>query len=127
MASLLDRLNEFGLTTNLKKCKFGCKEVKFLSHVVTAEELLPARDKIESIRNFEQPKTIKSLRRFIGMAQFYAPSNPNLSRKLVPLYSMIRGKKEPQSALKWTADTTKILVHTKDCFANFNALTFCCA
>ena len=58
------------------------------------------------------------------MAQFYAPSISNLSRKLVLLYSMIGGKKAPQSALKWTADTKKAFVDTKNCLANFTARAF---
>ena len=44
---------------------------------------------------------------------------------MVPLYSMIRGKKAPRSALKWTADTKKAFVDTKDCLANFTALASC--
>ena len=64
------------------------------------------------------------LRRFIGVAQFYALSIPNLSQKLVPLNSMIRGKKAPRSALKWTADTKKAFVDTKDSLVNFTALAF---
>ena len=54
---------------------------QILGHIITAEGMLPVSDKIEAIRNFEQPKTIKSLRRFIGMAQFYAPLITSFSRK----------------------------------------------
>ena len=60
------RLNECGLTVNLKKCKFERKEVKFLGHLITAEGVLPASEKIEAIRNFERPKNVKGLRRFTG-------------------------------------------------------------
>ena len=71
------------------------------------------------------PKRSKnSLGRFIIMPQFYAPSIPNLSQKLVSHYSMIRGKKAQRSALNWTADTTKAFVDAKDCLANFTALGF---
>ena len=34
---------------NLKKCKFGRTEVNFLGHVITAEGVLPASDKIVAI------------------------------------------------------------------------------
>ena len=69
---IFDRLNDYGLTISLKKCKFGHKEIKFLGHIITC--VLPAPEKIEAISNFERPKSVKSLRRFTGMAQFYTPS-----------------------------------------------------
>ena len=43
----------------------------------------------------------------LALAQFYAPSIPNLFRKLVPLYDMIKGKRSLQSLLKWTPELVK--------------------
>ena len=74
---LFEHLNEYDLTINLKKCKFGRKEVKFLGHVIAAERVLPASDKIQ---NFEKLENNKGLRRFPGVAQIYAPSRSHLSR-----------------------------------------------
>ena len=48
---LFERLNEHGLTINLKKCKFGRKEIKFLGHIITTEGVQPASEKIEAIQN----------------------------------------------------------------------------
>ena len=121
---IFDRLNDYGLTINLKKCKFGRKEIKFLGHIITCKGVLSAPEKIEAIRNFERPKSVKSLRRFTGMAQFYVPSIPNLSRKLVPLYDMIKGKRSSQSLLKWTPELVKSFEGAKDCLANYTALAF---
>ena len=121
---IFDRLNDYGLTINLKKCKFGRKEIKFLRHIITSKGVLPAPKKIEVIRNFERPKSVKSLRRFTGMAQFYAPSIQNLSRKLVPLYDMIKGKRSLQSLLKWTPVLIKSFEGAKDYLANYTALAF---
>ena len=121
---IFDHLNNYGLTINLKKCKFGGKEIKFLGHIITSKGVLPAPQKIEAIHNFEQPKSVKSLRCFTGVAQFYAPSIPNLSRKLVPLYDMIKGKQSSQSLLKWTPELIKSFEDAKDCLANYTALAF---
>ena len=121
---LFERLNEYGLTINLKKCKFGRKEVKFLGHVITAEGVLPASEKIEAIRNFERPKNVKGLRHFTGMVQFYAPSIPHLSRSLVPLYDMLKGKRSSQAILKWTPTLFEAFDAAKNCLANYTALAF---
>ena len=121
---IFDRLNDYGLTINLKKCKFGRKEIKFLGHIITSKSVLTAPEKIEAIRNFERPKSVKSLRRFTGMVQFYAPSIPNLSRKLVLLYDMIKGKRSSQSLSKCTPELIKRFEGAKDCLANYTALAF---
>ena len=93
LSILFQRLNNFGLTINLKKCRFGKKKIRFLGHVITLKGILLATDRIEAVRNFSLPKTVKALRRFTRMLQFYSPSIPHLSHKLAPLYDMIKGKR----------------------------------
>lgn len=89
---LFERLNDFGITINLKKCKFGRKEVRLLDHIYTPKEVLSANEKIKAIRNIEQTRSMKCLRRFSSMAQSYTPSIPNLSRVLASLYDLMRKK-----------------------------------
>ena len=60
LSVLFQRLNNFGLTINLKKCRFGKNEIRFLGHVITAKGILPATDRIEAVRNFSLPKTVKA-------------------------------------------------------------------
>ena len=117
-------MNDYGLTNNFKRCKFGLKAIKFIGHIITSKGVLPAPEKIKAIRNFEQPKSVKNLRSFTGMAQFYAPSIPNLSRKLVSRYDMIKGKCSLQSLLKWTPEVIISFEGANDCLANYTALAF---
>ena len=42
---IFDCLNDYGLTINLKKCKFGRKEIKFLGHIITSKGVLPTPKK----------------------------------------------------------------------------------
>ena len=58
------------------------------------------------------------------MLQFYSPSIPRLSHKLASLYDIIKGKRYSRSAIKWTSDLKKAFEASKDCLANFTALTF---
>ena len=100
LSILFQRLNNFGLTINLKKCRFGKNEIRFLGHVITPKRISPATDRIEAVRNFSLPKTDKALRRFIRMLQFYSPFIPRLSHTLAPLYDMIKGKRYSHSTIK---------------------------
>ena len=95
-----------------------------MGHVITSKGISPATDRIKAVRNFSLPKTVKALRRFTGMLQFYSPSIPRLSHKLAPLYDMIKGKRYSRSSIKWTSDLKKAFEASKDCLANFTALTF---
>ena len=92
-----------------------------MGHVITPKEIYPAADRIEAVRNFSPPKTIKALRRFTGMLQFYSPCIPRLSHKLAPLYDMIKGKRYSRSTIKWTSKLKKAFEASKDCLANFTA------
>ena len=70
LSILFQRLNKFGFTINLKKCRFGRNEICFFGHIITPKEISPATDRIETVGNFSLPKTLKALRRFTGMLQF---------------------------------------------------------
>ena len=83
---------------------------------------MPAREKIEAIQNFERSKNGKDLHRFTCIVQFYAPSIPHLSRSLVPLYDMLKGKRSSQSILKWTPTLIEAFDAAKNCSANYKAL-----
>ena len=52
---LFQRLNNFGLAINLKKCRFGSNENRFLGHVITPQGISPATDRIEAVCNFIVP------------------------------------------------------------------------
>ena len=67
LSILFQSFNNFGLTINLKKCRFGKNEIRFLGHVITPKGIFPATDRIEAVRNFSLFKIVKALRRFTGM------------------------------------------------------------
>ena len=70
---------EYGVTINLKKCLFEKPEMEFLGHHVTIEGIRPLTSRMAAISEFEQPKDIKELRRFMGMAN-QSKIQPRLSR-----------------------------------------------
>ncbi len=69
---------------NLSKCKFGEAEVKFLGHVVSKERCKPVLKNVETIQEIRPPKTVRDVRRFLGMAS-YRKHNPNFALIAVPL------------------------------------------
>lgn len=68
---VLDTLNKHGLVANPKKCKFHQRSIEFLGYTVSDKGVHTAADKIEAIRSWPTPTSISSLRRFLGLANFY--------------------------------------------------------
>ncbi|MEM7032008.1 MAG: reverse transcriptase family protein, partial [Chloroflexota bacterium] len=67
---VLKRLKDAGLTINLGKCALFQKSVKFLGHVVSAEGVSVDPSKVETVKCWPVPRTVKQLATFLGMASY---------------------------------------------------------
>ena len=63
----------------------------------------PLKDKCDTIRNLESPKTLRQTRAFCGMVNFLSSFLPNLRRLLIPIYDLQKKAKK----FKWTEETEK--------------------
>ncbi|XP_055918604.1 uncharacterized protein K02A2.6-like [Eupeodes corollae] len=88
------RLLEAGLTINVEKSKFCFKELQYLGYVVGQGCLKPDPAKVSAILEFPVPKTMKQVRRFLGMAGWYRRFVNNFSTLAAPLTDTLKkGKK----------------------------------
>lgn len=81
ISDVLDKLGQAGLKLNKEKCKFFTKKVEFLGFTIEPNKISVAESKIDTIKNFPIPKTVKEVKRFVGLANFY--------RKLINKFSII--------------------------------------
>ena len=65
---VLDKLKEAGLTINADKSHFCTTEVKYLGFLINEDGLKTDPDKIAPIKEYPAPRTLKQVRRLIGMA-----------------------------------------------------------
>ena len=114
------RIQISGLTLNIQKSKFCMKEVNYLGYIVGEGGLRTSDEKVQSIRNFSEPRTPKELRRFLGMAGYYRKFIPNFSDMASPLTNLYtKGTKfvftdEARIAMeniKTALTTAPILIH----------------
>lgn len=102
---LFKRLDEYGLLVNVRKCILGESEVPFLGYSVTAEGTRPLRSKVEAINDYPPPSTVRDLRRFLGMINFYRRFIPHAAELHAPLNTIISGpmvkNKQP---ITWTPE-----------------------
>ena len=85
-----DRMRQFGMKFNIKKCVFGAGSVTYLGFQITEDGVAPANDKIQAIRCFTAPTTMKEVRAFIGFANYFRKLIPNFSRRAGPLIAMTK-------------------------------------
>lgn len=120
LRQLFSRFREFGLTLNPAKCEFMKEEIKVLGHIVDKNGIRPIEENLQKIRDFPQPKTVKTTRRFLGMAGYYRKFIPNYSEITKPITDLLRRKQKfswndrAQAAfeiIKNKLDSDPILIH----------------
>ena len=60
---VLNRLCENDVKIKSSKCILGAKEIEFLGHKISAAGITPSDDKVNTIRNFPIPTSVKQLQR----------------------------------------------------------------
>lgn len=104
------RLSKANLTVNLDKSQFCRKELPFLGHVITPTGIRPNPDRITAIVNFETPKTVRQVRRFLGMTNYYRRFIADFSGVTAPISDLLKGK--PRK-INWTEKANEAFNHLK--------------
>ena len=99
LETIFSRLADHGLKLNASKCELFRSEVKYLGHLVGRDGVQPLNDNVKAIELFPRPTSIKQLRRFNGMVNFYKRFIPDSANLMRPLYAATSGK-----LLKWTEE-----------------------
>ncbi|GJR45612.1 reverse transcriptase domain-containing protein [Tanacetum coccineum] len=68
---ILELLKKEELYAKFSKCDFWLSKVQFLGHVIDSEGIHVDPTKIESIKDWESPKTLIKIRQFLGLADYY--------------------------------------------------------
>ena len=87
---VLERLKEAGLQVALHKCEFHKTETKFLGFIIGTEGIKVDPAKIEVIKAWEPPTTVRGVQSFLGMCNFYRRFIKNYSRIARPLHRLTR-------------------------------------
>lgn len=121
---VFERLAEYGLVVNVSKSHFGKAEVKFLGYLVSASGIVPLPEKVVAIREFPRPQTIKQLRRFLGMLNFYRRFTRDAASYQAPLNDCLKGPKVCGShPVPWTPDLENAFDKCKESIAQAALLT----
>ena len=86
---VLERLQKYGLKISLEKCHFLQSQVNYLGFEITTDGCKPLQSNIDGISTFTTPNDYKSLRRFLGMINFYRRHIPHAATICLPLQNLL--------------------------------------
>ena len=84
------RLAEYGVVINPSKCQLGVSSLHFLGHVVDHTGISPLPDKVEAIQALPPPTSLRKLREFLGLINFYRRFVPRCADLMQPLTDMLK-------------------------------------
>ncbi|UYV69112.1 hypothetical protein LAZ67_6002474, partial [Cordylochernes scorpioides] len=94
LSKVFDKLRQYNMKLKLSKCIFGRTEVKYLGHIISHNQLKPDPGKVKSIEDFPRPDTVKKVRQFMGLANYYRKFVKDFSKISFPLVRLTR-KNQP--------------------------------
>ena len=121
LKGILSALDQRGLKVKREKCEFGRRYVEYLGHVVGEGQLAVPEHRATAMLKFQQPRTKKQLRSFLGAMSYYRrfiPSYANYSSHLSPATS-----KKAAGIVQWTKDMLQAFHDLKATMSNICKLT----
>ena len=107
---VLQRLRGAQLKLKPKKCHLFKREVLYLGHVVSEHGVATDPTKIETVKNWPQPKTQTDVRSFLGLASYYRKYIKGFSTIAKPL----TGLTEKNQAFIWSPECEHALQTLKE-------------
>ncbi|XP_078787638.1 retrovirus-related Pol polyprotein from transposon 297 [Oryzias latipes] len=88
---VLHRLKDYGLKLSLEKCKLFQTSVRYLGHIVSERGVETDPEKIDALKSWPIPQTLKELRSFLGFAGYYRRFIQGYAAIAKPLNDLTRG------------------------------------
>jgi hypothetical protein len=94
---VLRLLSQHQLFLKQSKCSFGASEVEYLGHLVGKDGVRVDPRKIEAMKDWPHPKTLKILRGFLGLTGYYRKFVKNYGKIAAPLMALLK-----KNSFTWT-------------------------
>lgn len=123
LRQLFTRLQDYGVVINPSKSLFGVPTLAFLGHTVDSEGIRPLPEKVQDIAEFPQPKSLRKLREYLGLINFYRRFIPECAELLRPLTDLLAGNKKKAAPLAWTEEASAAFTASKSALAQATLLS----
>ena len=106
LASVLQRFIDYNVRLNPSKCVFGTTSVQYLGRTIDGDGVSPGLHKTKAILDCKPPSTVRQIKAFAGLANYFRGFVENFATKAGPLFRILRKESEwaggalPPAALK---------------------------
>ena len=114
LAAVFDRLREADLKLKPSKCHFYCCSVNFLGFVVSSDCIRPDPGKLNTVRTFPVPHSVKDVRSFLGLCNYYRRFVKDFARIASPLNRLTR----ESVSFVWDLSCEAAFLKLKDCLCS---------
>ena len=87
---VLQHLLDLDLFLRLEKCSFNRTSVEYLGLIISEGELRMDPIKLEAVRKWPRPKTVKDIQKFLGFCNFYRRFVKGYSELAHPLFDLTK-------------------------------------
>ena len=87
---VLETVNKSGMKLNYQKCQFRKAELTYFGHVVGADGIKPAPEKVRALEDMPAPTKVEELRRVLGMINYLGRFVSNLSTLAKPMSDLFK-------------------------------------
>ena len=123
---VFERLAHLGLKINVSKCGFAVSKWNFFGHMIDEQGITPVPEKVTAIQNFPQPTSLRQLRRFLSLVNYYRRFIPGCSRILTPLTNMLQQQKNKNAKIQIEGEALTAFHIAKKALADFTKLSYIC-
>lgn len=103
LGAVLELLQKNSFYIRLSKCEFGVASLVYLGHTILGEGVQPDQEKIEAVKAWPQPKSVKQVQAFLGLTGYY--------RRFIEKYSQLVAPLTAFNMLKEKLTTTPVLIY----------------
>ena len=118
LQQVLDRLREYQVTLNEKKCTFSATSLEFLGFTVTKNGFKVSENRVKGMQDMRSPSTAKQLQSALGLFGFYARFVSGYSTLVDPLRSALKAER-----FQWTTELESCFREVISKIINSAALT----
>lgn len=104
-----ERLSNANLTINLEKSKFCVPQLPYLGYILDKDGIHVDSEKVQCIIDYPVPKTLKEVRRFLGMCGWYRRFIVDFSEKTAQISDLLKKSKK----FCWTKEADEAFLHLK--------------
>ena len=109
---ILRRLEENNLYIKPEKCMWKVRKIRFLGVVIGSNGIEMEKEKVNGVLSWPQPKNVKDIRKFLGLANYYRRFIKDFARVARPINMLTRKDVKWQ----WGVEQQKAFDELKEMF-----------